>query len=74
MLNFGEQEGKRFLISDNLPTVAQEKRVVPLLMVWSSRCKGQKEKEANSQGERKSGKVPLFVLMVQSLGEKSLYI
>ena len=26
---------------DNAPTVPQEKRVVPLLMVWSSRCGGQ---------------------------------
>lgn len=28
---------------DNSPTVPQERRVVPLLMVWSSRCGGHRQ-------------------------------
>lgn len=31
---------------DNSPTVPQEKRVVPLLMVWRSRCGGQASRES----------------------------
>lgn len=37
---------------DNSPTVPQEKRVVPLLMVWMSRCGGGKI-GADSQNKQK---------------------
>lgn len=33
---------KKDINGDNSPTVPQEKRVVPLLMVWMSRCGGGK--------------------------------
>lgn len=48
---------------DNSPTVPQEKRVVPLLMVWMSRCGGRKI-GADSQNKQK--KFMMFVLKPQS--------
>ena len=38
---------------DDSPTVPQEKRVVPLLMVWRSRCGGRADRGADGQGDKK---------------------
>lgn len=45
-----ERQKERCEWRDNLPTVPQGKRVVPLLIVWSSRCGGWAKRGADSQG------------------------
>lgn len=51
----GSKEGKtnREENGDNSPTVPQEKRVVPLLMVWRSRCGDQADSQRDTKYTKK---------------------